>query len=88
MKRNEQYTKPVEFILKEEELTPPELDFSIRKLDEYTYAELDVLFQAVTSTRYNPYATESSTALDVWCYRIRDARKAAMQREGKHQPTK
>lgn len=92
MKAHGQRIKPVTFpTLKEAEMaaaTIPDMDFSIRKLDEYTTAELDVLFQAVTMTRYNPDATESSTALDVWCYRIRDARKAAKQREGKHQPTK
>lgn len=66
--------------ISEEELAPAD-QFSILPLDQYPAKELELLLQSTHCSCLNHEKGETKSALDVWCYRIRDAFKAAKKRE-------
>lgn len=60
--------------------TRPE-DFNILRLDEYPASELMHLMSAAAYMHGAITDAEMRRALNVWCYRIRDAYKEAARRE-------
>lgn len=72
---------------KEADLLPGhEPDFNLRPLQDYPSAEIDNLMKAVSFLRNIKHdgvrlSDQELRDLDIWCYRIRDARKIALHRE-------
>lgn len=61
-------------------------DFEVRNLAEYSAKDLDDLWFAVMAAKVDMHndlklSDEKKKALDVWCYRIKDALIQARKRE-------
>ncbi len=57
-------------------------DFAVRPLDNYKPESLQLLLNAVRNELTNGvHSLDDKRELDVWCYRIRDARKSALYDE-------
>lgn len=64
-----------------------EPDFKVRLLSEYSKEDLEVLYGAIRTTVEvtklmpdDPLTKEIISRLDIWSYRIRDAKKIAEER--------
>lgn len=60
----------------------PAPDFDVRRMDDYTPEDLDVLFTAVLLAHSNQLlTTRERDALGIWSYRVGDALKEARKRK-------
>ncbi len=62
-----------------EDLVPKSPDFMVRSLDNYEPKSLTLLINAVANELRLAHLSDADRKeLDVWCYRLRDARKVAI----------